>query len=119
MEKEMTAVEYLKIRGKMSNNCCECAECPLSDERNGTTLDCGQFETTYPERAVAIAQEWMEEHPPKMLKDDFFEKFPHAPTINGTTPCACAKDCYPVTCLKEGHTVLCEKCWERPLEVEA
>lgn len=42
-----------------------CADCPLSHLNNGSTMLCSDFETLYPERAVAIVQKWSDEHPQK------------------------------------------------------
>lgn len=124
MAKEMTAVEYFKGKKRMIRlndlNHCEldCRECPLSKDNNEKNMTCTEFEVNCPESAVKIIEAWNEANPVKTMREDFFEKFPLAPTINGRTPFACAKDCYPVTCYKEGHTVVCEKCWERPLPLE-
>lgn len=123
-KKEMTAVEFLKGWRRLCEhfggnefNCSRENECPFHDKRD--ILHCWAWvaRKAMPKEAVDIVQKWAEEHPEKTMRDDFFEKFPNAPRINGSTPFACAKDCYPVSCYKDGHTVLCEKCWERPLEV--
>ena len=42
-----------------------CADCPFSYLNNGSTMLCSDFETLYPERAVAIVQKWSDEHPQK------------------------------------------------------
>lgn len=121
MAKEMSAVEFLKKWERMcKQNGGKCAlGCPLLDlKRESNKAICREAVMDGPEKAVVIVQKWTEEHPVKTMRKDFFEKFPLAPTINGRTPFACAKDCYPVTCYKEGHTVVCEKCWERPLPLE-
>ena len=42
-----------------------CADCPLSHLNNGSTRLCSDFETLYPEKAIAIVQKWSDEHPQK------------------------------------------------------
>lgn len=54
----------------------------------------------------------------KTLREDFFEKFPKAPRLNGRTPFPCAKHIYPdISCVHKNHNVMCKECWDRPLEV--
>lgn len=55
-----------------------CADCPLSHLNNGSTMLCSDFETFYPEKAIAIVQKWSDEHPQKTYLSEFLKKYPNA-----------------------------------------
>lgn len=112
---EMTAVEYLKQRGRMTNNCdISCSVCPLADVNNSKEVCCEEIEGKYPEEAIAIVQKWAEEHPVKTRINDFFEKFPNAEKNSLGLPIFCVKFFgYDIDCEKG-----CTECWNRPLEDE-
>ena len=60
----MDALEYLKIKGEMTNTCkMKCDECPLYDKSNNKQLGCKRFEMLYPEEAIKIVEDWKKEHP--------------------------------------------------------
>ena len=48
-----------------------CADCPLSHLNNYSTMLCSDFETCYPEKAIAIVQKWSDEHPQKTYLSKF------------------------------------------------
>lgn len=71
-----------------------CADCPLSHLNNGSgdTMLCSDFETCYPEKAIAIVQKWSDEHPQKTYLSEFLKNYPNAPLIHDGTPCVgCSK----------------------------
>lgn len=124
MAKEMTAVEYLKERARMTNisenGICQikCCTCPLGKENNGTNIDCRMFVMLFPEEAVSIIQKWAEEHPPKTFLSDLLEKYPKVPLSSGGTPYVCVRHLYPnSTCEKGMGNSYCSECWRKPLEV--
>lgn len=95
-----------------------CAECPLNSLNNGTTdnMACSDFETLYPEKAIAIVQKWSDEHPQKTYLTELLKIFPNTPLNDDGTPKG--------ICLHElGATSLdncevdnaCAKCWNQPL----
>ena len=55
----MTALEYLRAKRDITENCMRCTECPLSKEKNGTGLNCERLQIVMPERAIAIVKEAM------------------------------------------------------------
>ena len=60
----MNALEYLKIKGEMTNTCkMKCDECPLYDKSNNKQLGCKRFEMLYPEESIQLVEEWKKEHP--------------------------------------------------------
>ena len=109
MSKEMTAVEYLKAKARMTNRCSiDCSECGIDLENNHRNIDCLTFENKYSEEAVAIVQKWAEEHPVKTRQSEFLKMFPNAHILGGAisiSPCYVC-DIKKENCLQEG----CEKC---------
>lgn len=96
-----------------------CTECPLSSLNNGTTdnMACSDFETLYPEKAIAIVQKWSDEHPQKTYLTELLKIFPNTPLNDDGTPKG--------ICLHElGATSLdncevdnaCAKCWNQAIE---
>lgn len=60
----MDALEYFKIKKRMTNKCeMDCVDCPLYHANNNKKLGCKRFETFYPEEAIKIVEEWKKEHP--------------------------------------------------------
>lgn len=104
---------------KKHRDICEldCADCPLSNLNNGSTMLCLDFETLYPEKAIAIVQKWSDEHQPKTYLSELLEHFPNVPLHdNGIPEDICpfhlgfmSKD----DCRKDYN---CVKCWNQPIE---
>lgn len=115
---EMTAVEYLKEKARMTKtdkegHCkIDCDDCPLHN--NGTGLACCTFEQVYPERAVAIVQKWSEEHLRKTILQVFLEHYPDAYLGTDGHPRICPRDLGYGTkiCLEKS----CGECWYTVLE---
>lgn len=124
----MDAIKYFEEKkrmlnsvGRMGNKCdgVSCLICPISLRNNGSELDCGAFEIIHPEQAVAIVEEWSQEHPQKTMLSDFLEKYPNAKLNNDGTPyricphelgyCDKVDECKPF--IRD-----CVSCWNRPLE---
>lgn len=93
-----------------------CEECPLSSMNNGEGIVCSDFETCYPEKAIAIMQKWSDEHPQKTYLSEFLKNHPNVMLNDDGTPTFCpyrlglmgADDCR-----KDGN---CVKCWTQPIE---
>lgn len=123
---EMTALEYLKEKYRMTKKCriC-CTDCPLSSENNTTGFACSDLQRVYSEIEVSIVEKWSKEHPRKTILQDFLEKYPKAELIYNKFPEICPyslgyaenRQCVLDTeerfCSKE-----CAECWNRPLEEE-
>ena len=95
----------------------KCTNCPLSDKNNGEGRFCVDYESHYPERAIAIVQQWSDEHPQKTYLTELLKIFPNTPLNDDGTPKG--------ICLHElGATSLdncevdnaCAKCWNQPIE---
>lgn len=92
-----------------------CADCPLSHLNNGSTMLCSDFETIYPERAVAIVQKWSDEHPPKTYLSELLKIFPNIPLGDDGTPTSFCPFELGVT-MNEKCNNECVKCWNQPIE---
>ena len=59
----MDALEYFKIKKRMTNKCeMDCVDCPLYSNNN-KQLGCKRFEMLYPEESIQLVEEWKKEHP--------------------------------------------------------
>lgn len=115
----MDAVEYLKQKNRMTNNCTiACNTCPLAIENNNRNLVCANFERHYIEEAVAAVENWAKERPEKTYKSVFLEMFPNVKTT---------KEGHPDFCLKRllgakgeddicSCDITCGDCWNREVE---
>lgn len=63
-----------------------CEECPLSSMNNGEGIVCSDFETCYPEKAIAIIQKWSDEHPQKTFLTEFLRHYPNVPLYDAGIP---------------------------------
>lgn len=114
----MDAVEYLKQKNRMTNNCTiACNTCPLAIENNNRNLVCANFVRHYIEEAVEIVENWAKEHPAKTYKDVFLEKFPDAKIEKNGVPYPCiiylfGEKVRPRVC----GNCSCTYCWDREIE---
>ena len=118
----MDAIEYLKQEGRMtkgcktSENCCE--ECPLHKARAELGEgDCIDYRYKYPEKAVAIVEEWAKEHPVRTYKSVFLEKFPNA-DMDSIIANTCIEESFGEGTGKPHCKAFvdCEECWNREVE---
>jgi hypothetical protein len=96
-----------------------CEECPLSSMNNGEGIVCSDFETCYPEKAIAIIQKWSDKHPQKTYLTELLENYPNAELDHGV-PKVCLKKLGAVSgCAKtkKGDLYIsCYSCWNQPIE---
>lgn len=108
----MDAVKYFEIRNRMTKSCSiGCDECDFVWYKNGSNLNCNDFQNQYPEEAVAIVEKWAEEHKAKTRSEVFFERFPDAPRAEIGVPRACAKTIGLTDRCPEHY---CYSCWQQP-----
>lgn len=70
----MDAIEYLKVRSRMTNNCnISCDKCLLGCDKNSRGVSCSGLETNYPKEAISIVEDWGKEHPIITNKDKYKE----------------------------------------------
>lgn len=109
----MDAVDFIKAEARM----CKfhsCSDCPMDIENNGTEKGCDEIREFHPEKAVAIVEKWLAEHPEphrKTYKDDFMEKFPNTKKDSKGDPASCRGHVYGMECPERS----CEKCWNAPM----
>lgn len=94
-----------------------CEECPLSSMNNGEDIVCSDFETCYPEKAIAIIQKWSDKHPQKTYLTEFLKNYPRA-VVNGDgiPNSVCPYDLGLMN--KHDCRKTCIECWNQPLEIE-
>ena len=120
----MDAFEFCKELKRIISLYCKepefCEKCPLDrfrKEHNAHCTDVCNLTDIQMQARIDVVEEWSKEHPVKTMAQDFFEKFPNAPTYSGCkTPVICPNDCgYKVEPGCEGDHD-CVTCWNRPLE---
>lgn len=93
----------------------KCTNCPLSDKNNGEGRFCVDYESRYPERAIAIVQQWSDEHPQKTYLTDLLEKYSNIPLDNNGIPAyVCPHDLGLMSvedCKKDSDK--CVECWNQ------
>lgn len=98
----------------------DCANCPLNSSNNGTNgmTSCSDFETFYPEKAIAIVQKWSDEHPQRTYLSELLRTFPNAElNCNGTPKrihCPHHLGLKDIDNCDEG----CVECWNQPIPAE-
>lgn len=90
-----------------------CKGCPLSSESNSTKMGCMEYVFTYPDNAIIVINNWINNHPEKTLRDVFLEKFPNA-IIEGFCPFDVWKKYRDERGRDCSYLGGCEKCWSRP-----
>lgn len=114
-------IEKSRMTKRQKNVICklDCSDCPLSSSNNSTGISCTNLETSYPEKAIAIIQNWSDEHPSKTYLSELVEHFPNVPlTATGIPEDICpfhlgfmSKD----DCRSDRN---CIKCWNQREEGE-
>lgn len=92
-----------------------CEECPLSSMNNGEGIVCSDFETCYPEKAIAIIQKWSDKHPQKTYLTELLEKYPNAPLDDDGAPKRICPHALGLTDIDDCDDN-CIKCWNQPIE---
>lgn len=97
----------------------KCAECPLSDLKNGASANvpCIDFEMVYPDQAIFAVQAWSNEHPQKTYLTEFLRNYPHATLDRKGVPnliCPRHLGLKDIECCRKG--VKCVECWNQPID---
>ena len=86
---------------------------------NGEGIVCSDFETCYPEKAIAIIQKWSDKHPQKTYLTELLEKYPNTLLNDDGTPKRICPHELGLTdkndCDKDRN---CVKCWNQPIPIE-
>lgn len=111
------AENYLKERGRMTNNCTiSCYDCDIGITNNGLNIICSRLEEKYPQVAIRKVQKWSDEHQIKTLLDAFNERFPKANLDDDGFPYVCPSEVGLTDGTKELCFHECDRCWNRLLE---
>ena len=101
----MDALDYLKAKGRMTDNChILCRDCPLDN--------CSKLEIDYPEQAVEIVEKWAKENPVKTYLSVLLEKLPNTKLYEGSYPKFCPHTVFN-TNKKCPPNTNCKDCWNR------
>lgn len=116
----MKAVEYLKTKNRMTNNCeAYCFNCLLGSGLNGQKVTCKRLEIEFPEEAVEIVEKWAKENPVKTYLSVLLEKFPNTKLTEDKYPNLCPDAIFDITTgLKECCEMECVDCWNREYKEE-
>lgn len=106
----MKAVEYLKVKVRMTKDCTIlCRDCPLDD--------CNELEIDYPEQAVEIVEKWAKENPAKTYLSVLLEKLPNTKLYESSYPKFCPHTVFN-TNEKCPSNTNCKDCWNREYKEE-
>ncbi len=118
--------EKLKMTKKHKLNggayICElnCTDCPLNSSNNGSSdmMSCSDFETIYPQKAIAIVQKWSDEHPKRTYLTELLKIFPNTPLEDDGTPnfCPYRLGLMSIDDCRKDHN--CVECWNQPIPIE-
>lgn len=116
-------IDFLAEAKRLCDSRTTCRADAANKERCPLIAFCGNtFATRSAEESITAfenLQKWSDEHPKKTYAQDFFEKFPKAPSKSDGTPFACRQRIYGKVPLKGeecDYTGACKKCWNEPME---
>ena len=93
----------------------KCDDCPLGITNNGMDVLCSEFETLYPEKAIANVQKWSNAHPQKTYLSELLKIFPNIPLSDDGTPKSLCPFELGVTMTEKCNNE-CVECWNRIIE---
>lgn len=93
----------------------KCEDCPLGITNNGMDVLCSEFETLYPEKAIANVQKWSNAHPQKTYLSELLKIFPNIPLSDDGTPKSLCPFELGVTMTEKCNNE-CVECWNRIME---
>ena len=110
----MNAVDYLKVRGRMTDDChISCEKCLLDNSNNGAEEQCVEFEYTHPEQAVEIVEKWAKENPVKTYLSVLLEKLPNVKMHEDGEPHGCPSQYFKTGYTEGCYKANCKDCWNR------
>ena len=108
----MDAIEYFKIKKRMTNKCeMDCVDCPLYYANNNKKLGCKRFETLYPDEAIKIVEGWDKEHPIVTNMDKYKEII--RKTFGDNFIQICFRENVPTCRCRDFNCSECEEFWGR------
>lgn len=106
-----------KRMGRQASGVCKlrCTDCPMGMRNNGIGVTCSDFESSYPEKAIAIVQKWSNAHPQKTYLSELLKIFPNIPLSDDGTPKSLCPFELGVTMTEKCNNE-CVECWNRIIE---
>lgn len=110
--------EKLRMTKKHNRMCdIDCDDCPLNSKNNGVHTLCKDFESLYPDKAIAIVQKWSDEHPPKTYLSEFLRHYPNALLDDDGMPKLFCPHRLGLMSADDYRTDGdCIKCWNQPIK---
>jgi hypothetical protein len=121
---EMSALEYLTHKARMTKSCNgigqhECKYCSFSVYMNKRHVSCHELEQLDPKKFIDQVKNWAKEHPVATYISVLREKLPDIPVNMRGIPETCIKN-YFGKASEEDCTKFknCIECWNRPYKLE-
>lgn len=106
-----TIFDYIRFSNEHCNKA-SCENCPVSSNNNTYGITCVDLLYQHTDKYNEFLLKWIDEHPIKTYKDDFFEHFPNALKHHENYPRACRQYIYGGEC----NIKTCLACWNQPYE---
>lgn len=108
----MDALEYFKIKKRMTNKCgMDCDECLLGCNKNSRGISCSGLEIDYPNEAIKIVEDWEKEHPFVTNADKYKEII--RKTFGDNFIQICFRENVPTCRCRDFNCSECEEFWGR------
>ena len=108
----MDALEFLKIRSRMTNKCeMDCDKCLLGCNKNSRGVNCSGLEINYPNEAIKIVEDWEKEHPFVTNADKYKEII--RKTFGDNFIQICFRENVPTCRCRDFNCSECEEFWGR------
>lgn len=101
-------------KGKLCEMCYG-TECPLCAKNNGVGIACVNFESSYPEKAIQIVQQWSNAHPQRTYLSVFLEHYPNVQLYDTGLPKGVCPYNLGLTDIDDCDNN-CAKCWHQIIE---
>lgn len=111
---------YLKEKGRMTDECICCGSCPFNLSNNKRGISCARFEVRFTYQSIQIVQKWSDEHPLKTNLTEVLKAFPNTDlSMNSENP-GCPDFCPSNLGLKDtgrdNCSIDCSECWNMPIK---
>lgn len=105
---------YFAEKRRMTKRCeLGCSNCPLNKDK---ILSCTAFEMLYPEKAIAIMQNWSDEHPQRTYLSELLKHYPNAKLGENGVPMNMCPSILGLKDLEDCGEKSCVECWNQPIE---
>ena len=106
---------FLKEWRRMCDAVGSCENCKLWKDKMPCVNNMGMFKNE-PKKAIAVVQEWSDQHPVRTRLSVFLEQYPNCRKCHDGMPITCAGYLYDRNCVYTDGYKDCWKCWNIPIE---